>query len=350
MPCNFNLRELAERVKEGVRAAGGTPMEFNTIAISDGVTMGTEGMKASLVSREVIADSIELVGRGHMLRRARDASSAATRRSRRPRWRCAGWTCPASCSTAARSLPGRSRATTSRSRTCSRRSGANAAGKMSDEDFARRRGPRLPRRRRVRRPVHRQHDGDGARVPRHSRRRRERSVPADRPAKGDVARRAGRAGHGPAACAGDCAARHRHPRGVRERDRVGRRDSAARRTPCCTCSRSRARPAVPLDDRRLRRDLRRARRSSPTSSRAAASWPPTLRPAGGIAAGRPAAARARAARTAARAPSTGARSPRRRGSAVETPGQEVVVASTTPLSRHGGLVILKGNLAPEGAW
>ncbi len=66
MPCNYNLRELAVKVKEGIRAAGGTPMEFNTIAISDGVTMGTEGMKMSLVSREVIADSIELVARGHM--------------------------------------------------------------------------------------------------------------------------------------------------------------------------------------------------------------------------------------------------------------------------------------------
>ena len=66
MPCNFGLRALAEHVKRGVRAAGGTPMEFNTIAISDGITMGTEGMKTSLVSREVIADSIELMGRGHM--------------------------------------------------------------------------------------------------------------------------------------------------------------------------------------------------------------------------------------------------------------------------------------------
>jgi dihydroxy-acid dehydratase len=66
MPCNYNLRELAVKVKEGIRAAGGTPMEFNTIAISDGVTMGTEGMKASLVSREIIADSIELLVRGHM--------------------------------------------------------------------------------------------------------------------------------------------------------------------------------------------------------------------------------------------------------------------------------------------
>jgi dihydroxy-acid dehydratase len=66
MPCNLNQRELAQHVKEGIRAAGGTPQELNTISISDGVTMGTEGMKASLVSREVIADSVELVARGHM--------------------------------------------------------------------------------------------------------------------------------------------------------------------------------------------------------------------------------------------------------------------------------------------
>ena len=65
MPCNFHLRDLAEAVKEGVREAGGTPMEFNSIAISDGITMGTEGMKTSLVSREVIADSIELTVRGY---------------------------------------------------------------------------------------------------------------------------------------------------------------------------------------------------------------------------------------------------------------------------------------------
>src|SRR5258708_21105815 len=66
MPCNFHLRTLAEKVKIGIRAAGGTPMEFNTVSISDGVTMGTQGMKASLVSREIIADSIELVGRGYL--------------------------------------------------------------------------------------------------------------------------------------------------------------------------------------------------------------------------------------------------------------------------------------------
>lgn len=65
-PCNFHLRRLAEKIKEGVRAAGGTPIEFNTITVSDGISMGTEGMKASLISREVIADSIELVVRGHL--------------------------------------------------------------------------------------------------------------------------------------------------------------------------------------------------------------------------------------------------------------------------------------------
>jgi dihydroxy-acid dehydratase len=67
MPCNLNQRRLAEFVKQGIRESGGTPMEFNTIAVSDGVSMGTEGMKASLISREVIADSIELVVRGHLL-------------------------------------------------------------------------------------------------------------------------------------------------------------------------------------------------------------------------------------------------------------------------------------------
>ncbi len=66
MPCNFHLRRLSAKVKEGIRAAGGTPIEYNTVAVSDGVSMGTEGMKASLVSREVIADSIELVARGHL--------------------------------------------------------------------------------------------------------------------------------------------------------------------------------------------------------------------------------------------------------------------------------------------
>src|SRR5438105_1673560 len=66
MPCNSHLRRLSEKVKAGIRAAGGTPIEYNTIAVSDGISMGTEGMKASLISREVIADSVELVARGHL--------------------------------------------------------------------------------------------------------------------------------------------------------------------------------------------------------------------------------------------------------------------------------------------
>ena len=65
-PCNWNHQKLAEKVKEGIRAAGGTPIEFNTISVTDGIAMGTEGMKASLVSREVIADSVEAVARGHL--------------------------------------------------------------------------------------------------------------------------------------------------------------------------------------------------------------------------------------------------------------------------------------------
>src|ERR1700749_3919713 len=66
MPCNLNHRVLAHHVKQGIRRAGGTPLEFNTISVSDGVSMGTTGMRASLISREVIADSIELVARGHL--------------------------------------------------------------------------------------------------------------------------------------------------------------------------------------------------------------------------------------------------------------------------------------------
>src|SRR6185503_17291040 len=66
MPCNYHLRRLADWLKQGIRAAGATPLEFNTIAVADGVVIGTEGMKASLVSREVIADSIELTVRAHL--------------------------------------------------------------------------------------------------------------------------------------------------------------------------------------------------------------------------------------------------------------------------------------------
>src|SRR5512136_2134420 len=129
MPCNFHLRQVSAKVKEGVRAAGGTPMEFNTIAISDGETMGTEGMRASLVSREVIADSIELVCRGQMF----DAVVVIVGCDK---------TIPAAAMALARlDIPGlvlyggTIAAGRYRGKDVFEAVGANAAGKMSDQDL-----------------------------------------------------------------------------------------------------------------------------------------------------------------------------------------------------------------------
>src|SRR5271163_3282543 len=134
MPCNYNLRELAVDVAEGIRAAGGTPMEFNTIAISDGVTMGTEGMKASLVSRDLIADSIELVGRGHMFygiialvacdKTIPGAAMALLRLN-----------IPGVVLYGGSILPGRHNGRDLTIQDVFEAVGANAAGKMSDEEF-----------------------------------------------------------------------------------------------------------------------------------------------------------------------------------------------------------------------
>lgn len=135
MPCNFNLRRLAKKVKEGVRAAGGTPMEFNTVAISDGVTMGTEGMKTSLTSREVIADSVELVGRGHMFDgiialgacdKTLPGLAMAVARLNVPSLLLYGGTI----------MPGEWRGKEVTVQNVFEAIGANAAGKMSDEDLA----------------------------------------------------------------------------------------------------------------------------------------------------------------------------------------------------------------------
>ena len=159
MPCNFHLRRLSAKVKEGIRAAGGTPMEFNTIAISDGETMGTEGMKASLVSREVIADSIELVCRGQLF----DAAVCVVGCDK---------TIPAAAMALARmNLPGlvlyggtiaagKYKGKDVTIQDVFEAVGAHSAGKMKLEDL-KRLGRRMSRRRRVRRSVHRQHDGDG---------------------------------------------------------------------------------------------------------------------------------------------------------------------------------------------
>lgn len=135
MPCNFNLRRLAKKVKEGVRAAGGTPMEFNTVAISDGVTMGTEGMKTSLTSREVIADSVELVGRGHMFDgiialgacdKTLPGLAMAVARLNVPSLLLYGGTI----------MPGGWHGKEVTVQSVFEAIGANAAGKMSDEDLA----------------------------------------------------------------------------------------------------------------------------------------------------------------------------------------------------------------------
>ena len=134
MPCNFKLRDLAQDVARGIREAGGTPMEYNTIAISDGITMGTEGMKASLVSREVIADSIELVARGHMFDgivalvacdKTIPAAMMALLRLNIPSLILYGGSI----------LPGRYKARDLTIQDVYEALGANVSGKMSDEEF-----------------------------------------------------------------------------------------------------------------------------------------------------------------------------------------------------------------------
>ena len=184
MPCNFHLRGLAEHVKEGVRAAGGTPMEFNTVAVSDGVTMGTQGMKASLVSREVIADSIELMARGYQF----DAIVAL----------CAcDKTIPGCAMALARlDVPSvRPLRRLDRPRPLARPRRHDPRHLRGDRRPQRRRhdrrgterarGRRQPRRRRLRRPVHRQHDG-----------LRLRGAGGQRRRLGDGAGRRRREGHG----------------------------------------------------------------------------------------------------------------------------------------------------------
>jgi dihydroxy-acid dehydratase len=135
MPCNFHLRRLSEKVMEGIRAAGGTPMEYNTIAISDGITMGTEGMKTSLVSREVIADSIELVARGHLFD-AVVALSGCDKTIPGTVMALARLDVPALMLYGGSIAPGRFRGQDVTIQDVFEAVGAHAAGSMSDEDLA----------------------------------------------------------------------------------------------------------------------------------------------------------------------------------------------------------------------
>ena len=135
MPCNFTLRALAAKVKQGVRAAGGTPMEFNTVAISDGITMGTTGMKTSLVSREVIADSIEIVGRGHCFD-AIVALSACDKTIPGAVMGLARLDVPSVLLYGGSIMPGHWRGQDVNIQDVFEAVGAHAAGRMSDEDLA----------------------------------------------------------------------------------------------------------------------------------------------------------------------------------------------------------------------
>jgi dihydroxyacid dehydratase/phosphogluconate dehydratase len=178
-PCNFHLRAVAEAVKQGVREAGGTPMEFNTVTISDGITMGTEGMKASLISREVIADSIELVARGNSFdglvciagcdKNMPAAIMALARLDIPGLMLYGGSIAPGHLHVNRHHDPA-----SLRSHRLPRRRPHHRRPARS------RRSLRLPRPRRLRRSVHRQHHGHGRRIPRHlphATLRRPRHVP-----------------------------------------------------------------------------------------------------------------------------------------------------------------------------
>ncbi len=186
-PCNYHLRDLATHVKAGIRAAGGTPMEFNTVSISDGITMGTEGMRASLVSREVIADSIELVTRGNGFDglvvlvgcdKTIPGGVMALARLNVPGVLLYGGSI----------APGHFNDQQVTIQDVFEAVGAHAAGAHERRRPLPARGRRVPRRRRVRRPVHGQHDGDRQRVPRH-RRARQRQRAGHRSEEGRRRRR-----------------------------------------------------------------------------------------------------------------------------------------------------------------
>ena len=272
MPCNINQRRLAEFVKEGIRAAGGTPMEFGTVSVSDGVTMGTEGMKASLISREVIADSIELVVRGHLL----DGVVCLTG--------CDKTTPGAAMALGRLDVPGlilyngtiypgtykgqRNATVVSVYEAI----GQYRAGKISLDDLYEIENVACPGRGSLWRPVHRQHDEHGDGVPRHQPRRTQRH-PGRGPGqgRGRPAQRGAGDGPGPRR---PPAVRVRHARLDRERDRLGRRDGRQheRRPPH---ARDRPRVRHPARDRRVRGH----RRPDPDRRRHVARWPlPRVRP------------------------------------------------------------------------
>ena len=166
MPCNFNNRVLAAKVKEGIRAAGGTPMELNTIAISDGITMGTPGMRASLVSREVIADSIELVASAQQFD-ALVAISGCDKTIPGTVMALARLNIPGLMLYGGSIRPGHYKGAEVTIQHVFEAVGEYAAGRITEQELHALEERRIPGRGSLRRPVHGQHDGDGVRGARH---------------------------------------------------------------------------------------------------------------------------------------------------------------------------------------
>jgi dihydroxy-acid dehydratase len=342
-PCNYHLRELAAYVKEGVRAAGGTPLEFNTVSISDGITMGSDGMRASLISREVIADSIELVARGNLF----DAVVVLVGCDK---------TIPAGVMALARLdvpglvlyggsiAPGKFHGRDVTIQDVFEAVGANAAGTMSDADFSDLEKHACP--------------GVGACGGQYTANTMatvcetlgispfgSASVPADDAAKAEVARKAGE-------MVIDLLRRKVRPRQVLTREALENAIAAVAATGGSTNAvlhlLAIAREAgVPLDiddfDRISNRvpllaDLKPGGRFVATDLYHAGGIPlvvQRLASAGML--------HQNAITISGRTIGEHARE------AVETPGQEVVRPVDKPIKATGGLVILKGNLAPEGA-
>ena len=343
MPCNIHLRALAAKVKEGIRAAGGTPMEFNTIAISDGITMGTPGMKTSLVSRELIADSIELVTRGHLFDAVIALSGCdktlpgtvmALARLDVPGVMLYGGSVP----------PGRWRGREVTILDVFEGVGAQATGRMTEEELHELEAAATP--------------GPGACGGQFTANTMAMAFEVlgfspsgaamvDAQAATKARRRLrGRASSSSTSCAGGCSRATSSPaRRWRTRSPPWR-PAAARRTPCCTCWRWRARSASTSRSTTSTASAS-ARRSCATSSRAAAttpstSAPPAASPCSSSASPRPGCS------TRTPSPSRACRSATTRRAAQETPGQRVVRPLSDPVKATGGLAILRGNLAPDG--
>ena len=346
MPCNYNQRRLAEFVKEGIRAAGGTPMEFNTIAVSDGVTMGTEGMKASLVSREVVADSIELVVRGHLLdgarlpRRLRQDDAGRGDGARPPR------RARASSSTTARSIPGVYKGgATRRSSPSTRRSGRTGPARSRSTSCTRSRTRPVP--------------GAGACGGQYTANTMStvmefiglspaglNGIPAEDPAKDEAARATGRAGHGPRP-ARRPAVVDRHPGGARERRSPSVAATGGSTNGVLHLLAIAHEFGIPLDidefgaiaDRTpIVADMQPGGRYTASD----------MYDAGGVGlVMRELLKRGPAPRRRADGRRPDDRRDRR-ATRRRPPGQQVVVPIETPLKPTGGLAILRGSLAPDG--